>query len=66
MVFDFTKSTHVTVDQIRIVGETISSTRRSIQEYNTIALNTAHHSFTERLRKISSAHPKTPAAPYLH
>ena len=65
MVFDFTDPTHVSVDQIGMVEDIISSTRTSVQDYTTTSVSAAHRSFAERLKKASSVHPKTPAAPYL-
>ena len=66
MVFDFSNPSHVSVDQIGMVEDIISSTRTSVQEYiSTTPLSAAHRSFAERLKKASAASPKTPAAPYL-
>ena len=66
MVFDFTNPTYVSVDQIGMVEDIISSTRTSVQQHiATTPLSAAHRSFADRLKKASSASPKTPAAAYL-
>ena len=65
MVFDFSNPSHVSVDQIGMVEDIISTTRTAVQQYTDKPLTAAHRGFAERLKKASSASPKTPAAPYL-
>ena len=65
MVFDFSNPTYVSVDQIGMVEDIISSTRTAVQQYTATPLSAAHRSFAERLKKAPSASSKTPAAPYL-
>ena len=44
---------------------TISTTRAAVKEYVASPLSIEHRMFADKLRTVSSACPKTPAAPYL-
>ena len=65
MVLDFTNPEYVSVNQTGMIEDIISSTRAAVEDYTSSTPPTPFRAFANRLKIVSSARPKTPAAPYL-
>ena len=65
MVLDFTNPDYVSVNQTGMIEDIITSTRAAVEDYTSSTPPTPFRAFANRLKIVSSARPKTPAAPYL-